>query len=167
GFPYADVAEMGASVLVVAERNHAAAARCATELAQVWWSRRAEFDTTLPSAAEAVDRAARLDGPVCLLDTGDNIGGGSPGDGTVLAHELHRRKVGPAFVCLADPDAVKAATAAEIGAQIRLRVGGKHDNLHGAPLEAEFTVRLLVDGRSSESKPRHGGITEFDRGPNA
>src|SRR5581483_7915519 len=146
GFPYADVAEMGASVLVVAERNHAAAARCATELAQVWWSRRAEFDTTLPSAAEAVARAAQLDGPVCLLDTGDNIGGGSPGDGTVLAHELHRRQLGPAFVCLVDPEAIQAAAAAGLGARVGLRVGGKYDRFHGPPLEADFTVRGLFEG---------------------
>jgi microcystin degradation protein MlrC len=167
GFPYADVAEMGASVLVVADRDQTVAARCATELAQVWWTRRAEFDTTLPSAAEAVERAAQLDGPVCLLDTGDNIGGGSPGDGTVLAHELHRRKLGPAFVCLVDPEAVQASAAAGRGTRVGIRVGGKHDHFHGPPLEADFTVRGFFEGRFSESEPRHGGMMEFDRGPTA
>jgi microcystin degradation protein MlrC len=167
GFPYADVPEMGASVLVVVDGDRAPAARHAADLAGRWWDRRRDFDTTLPGATEAVEWAARLDGPVCLLDTGDNVGGGSPGDGTTLAHELRRRRVGPSFVCLADPAAVREAAAAGVGARVRLRVGGKHDDRHGSPLEAEFIVRGLTDGRFTESEPRHGGITAFDQGPTA
>jgi microcystin degradation protein MlrC len=167
GFPYADVPEMGASVLVVTDNDRPAAARHAAELAEEWWARRREFEATPLGPAEAVERAARLDGPVCLLDTGDNVGGGSPGDGTVLAHELHRRGVGPAFVCLADPAAVREAESAGVGARRRLRVGGKHDGRHGLPLEEEFTVRGLSDGRFTEPEPRHGGMTAFDQGPTA
>src|SRR5206468_7040095 len=118
-------------------------------------------------AVTAVERAAGLDGPVCLLDTGDNVGGGSPGDGTVLAHELRRQKVGPAFICLADADAVRQAAAVGVNARVQLRVGGKHDDRHGEPFAAEFTVRGLYDGRFNEPEPRHGGITTFDQGPTA
>jgi len=164
GFPYADVPEMGASVLVVTDGDRSAAARHAAELAGEWWSRRNDFDATPICPPEAVQRAARLDGPVCLLDTGDNVGGGSPGDGTVLAHELRRQKVGPGFVCLADADAVRQATAVGVGARVSLHVGGKHDDRHGEPLEAEFIVRGVYDGRFSEPEPRHGGMTAFDQG---
>jgi microcystin degradation protein MlrC len=167
GFPYADVLEMGASVLVVTNGDRAAADRHAAELAGEWWMRRSDFDAKPIAPAEAIARAAHLDGPVCLLDTGDNVGGGSPGDGTVLAHELRRKKIGPAFVCLADADIACQAAATGVDARVQLRVGGKHDDRHGEPLTAEFLVRGLFDGRFTEPRPRHGGITTFDQGPTA
>ena len=42
--------------------------------------------------AEAVAQAiAHPEGPVVLVDVGDNIGGGTPGDGTVILAELLRQ----------------------------------------------------------------------------
>jgi len=167
GFPYADVSEMGASVLVVTDGDRPAATRHAAELAGEWWVRRGDFDAKPVNPADAVERAAHLEGPVCLLDTGDNVGGGSPGDGTVLAHELRRQRIGPAFVCLADGDAVRQAAAVGVTARVQMRVGGKHDDRHGQPLVTEVTVRGLFDGRFTEPEPRHGGMTAFDQGPTA
>jgi microcystin degradation protein MlrC len=98
---------------------------------------------------------------------GDNVGGGSPGDGTVLAHALHARRLGESFVCLFDPAAVAAAEAAGVGQEGRLLVGGKTDRLHGEPLEATFRVQALHDGRFEEPQPSHGGFRSFDQGRTA
>jgi microcystin degradation protein MlrC len=167
GFPYADVPEMGSAVVAVTDGDPDHAAAVARSVAGVWWDRRADFVGRLISPSEAVGRAAALDGPVCLLDMGDNVGGGSPGDGTVLAHELHRRRLGPSFVCLADPESVRVAAAAGVGNRLQIRTGGKTDALHGEPLELDVTVRGLFDGKFTESNPRHGGITSFDQGSTA
>lgn len=167
GFPYADVAEMGSSVIAVTDNDLSLAKSVVEELAGFWWDRRHDFVGTMIGVAEAVAKAAALEGPICLLDMGDNAGGGGPADSTHLAHELHRTRVGPAFVCLADPEAVKAAEAAGVGQRVSLAVGGKSDDLHGAPLEAEFTVQSLHDGVFQESNPRHGGFTDFDQGRTA
>jgi microcystin degradation protein MlrC len=167
GFPYADVPEMGASVLAVTDRDSDLAATLAGELAGYWWDHRHDFVGQLIDVEEAVRRAADLAGPNCLLDMGDNVGGGSPGDGTFLAHELHRTLLGPSCVVLADPEAQASARSAGIGASLRLRVGGKTDDRHGGPLEAEFTVRGLSDGHFTEPNPRHGGFSTFDQGPTA
>ena len=167
GFPYADVPHMGATALAVTDGDPDEARRLAEALAGAWWSRRSEFDGRLVGVEEAVDRAARLDGPVCLLDMGDNVGGGSPGDGTILAHALNRRAIGPAFVCLFDPEAVRGAASAAWGDRLRLRVGGKTDGLHGSPLEAEFTLLGRFDGRFEETEARHGGFSSFDQGATA
>ena len=167
GFPYADVREMGASVVVVADGDADLANQLVGELARYWWDRRHEFVGHLVSVDDAVGRAAALDGPVCLLDMGDNVGGGSPGDGTVLVHALHTRRLGPSLVCLADPESVRAATVAGVGGHGRLRAGGKTDMLHGEPLDLDVTVRGLFDGKFTEPNPRHGGITSFDQGPTA
>jgi microcystin degradation protein MlrC len=167
GFPYADVPEMGAALSVTTDGDQGLAERYAAELAGWWWDRRERFRGNLISVEAAVRRAAVEPGPVCLLDMGDNVGGGSPADGTVVAHELVRQGVGPGFVCLADPDAVRDATAAGVGGVLALAVGGKTDARHGPPLPGPFTVRSLHDGAFEEAEARHGGIRRFDQGPTA
>jgi microcystin degradation protein MlrC len=167
GFPYADVPEMGASVIAVADGDPSLAARYAHRLAQALWSRRHELIGELISIDAALDQALQLPGPVCLLDMGDNVGGGSAADGTALAHAIHTRGIANAVVCLYDAQAVQAAEQAGIGASMELSVGGKTDTRHGTPLTARFRVVSLHDGRFHESRPRHGGITQFDQGRTA
>ncbi len=167
GFPYADVPPMGAALTVTTDGDVALARRYAAELAGWWWERRAQFRGRLVSVGAAVRRAAAEPGPVCLLDMGDNVGGGSPADGTVLAHELLRQGVGPAFICLCDSAAVRAAEAAGVGGTIAAGLGGKTDDRHGPPLGGEFTVHGLYAGVFEEPEVRHGAIRRFDQGPTA
>ncbi len=167
GFPYADVAEMGSAVLVVANQDQALAQRSADELGHQLWDLREPLAGTFISVSDAVEQAALLPGPVCLLDMGDNAGGGGPADGTWLAWELHQRRVGPSLVVLYDPDAVEQAEAAGVGKFVDLAVGGKTDPLHGPPLETEFKVLQIADGIYSETEARHGGFTQFDQGRTA
>jgi microcystin degradation protein MlrC len=168
GFPYADVPEMGACAIVVTDNDFAQAETLVIDMQKFWWDRRAEFVGNMISIQQALDQAAKLEGPITLLDMGDNVGGGSPGDGTELVHALaERRELMPACVCLHDPDAVQKASIAGIGAKTLLRVGGKTDNQHGKPFEAEFTVMSLSDGKFQETEPRHGGFLNFDQGPTA
>jgi microcystin degradation protein MlrC len=166
-FPYADVEEMGSSVLVVTDNQPEVARECAAELADHLWSHREEFTGQLISLDEAVARCRELPGPICLLDMGDNVGGGSPGDSTHLIHALLRHRVAPAFVCLYDPESVQQATGAGVGATLRLLAGGKTDERHGQPLAGEFKVLGLYDGKFDEPEPRHGGFTRCDQGPTA
>ena len=85
GFPYADVPEMGTAVNVVTDGDPELAQRLADELAAELRDRREEFRSDLLDVSAGVDRAAEFEPPVCLLDMGDNVGGGSPADGTFLA----------------------------------------------------------------------------------
>jgi microcystin degradation protein MlrC len=167
GFPYADVPEMGAAVVVVADANEANARGLAWVLAKRWWLVREQFRGRLIAVEDAVARAAKLAGPVCLLDMGDNVGGGSPADGTVLLHALHQARLAPAFVCLCDPDACRALASQQVGAIVPLRVGGHTDNRHGEPFAGKFRLRGLYNGRFEESEARHGGINIFNQGPTA
>ena len=85
--------------------------------------------------AEAVKRAlAAPRWPVVLADVGDNVGGGTPGDGTSSASTAQRRGRCDAVVTLADPQAVQLAQAAGAGATIDMPIGGKVDHFHGEPL---------------------------------
>ncbi len=167
GFPYADVPEMGSAVIVVTDNDGDSAKRLANEWGEFLWARRHDFVGKLVEVADAVDAATTHAGPVCLLDMGDNVGGGSPGDGTIIAHELDRRRIGPSFVCLFDPESAKLARSAGAGVRQRFAFGGKTDRLHGEPLEGTFQVLSVHDGRFDEPAVRHGGYTSFDQGATA
>ena len=167
GFPYADVPEVGSATLVVTDRDVPLAAQLANELGQRLWTMRHELDGNLISITDAVARVGSAPQPVCLLDSGDNVGGGSPADGTLLAHELRARQVLPAFVCLYDPEAVQRAEAVGVGKTVELALGGKTDALHGPPLVDQFTVLQIGDGVYQEDAVRHGGFTQFDQGRTA
>ncbi|HYH65174.1 MAG TPA: M81 family metallopeptidase, partial [Urbifossiella sp.] len=93
GFPYADVPDMGPSVVVVTNAQRTLGQCVAASLASKMWEVRDELNVPCPTPAEAVSRAiASEKKPVLLVDLGDNIGGGSAGDGTVLLAELMKQR---------------------------------------------------------------------------
>ncbi len=166
GFPYADVEEMGSAFVVVTDDIDLAQV-LANRLADYLYAHRAEFVGEYITVPDAVDMAVGQKGPVCLLDMGDNVGGGSAGDGTEILHELHRRGNTTGFVCIFDPESQQRARDAGVGNRMVLDIGGKTDDLHGASLIAEVRVRSLHAGKFRESEVRHGGRTSFDMGPTA
>jgi microcystin degradation protein MlrC len=158
GFAYADVAHMGPAVVVVADGDPELARAEADLVADDLYQARGLFEAHLPDAAEAVRLALRADRlPVVLVDPGDNVGGGSAGDGTVVLRELLRQGATRSVVCLYAPAEVAACRAAGAGAVVSLHVGGKVDRLHGHPVAVMGRVRLLHDGTYVEAEVRHGG----------
>lgn len=158
GFAYADVEEMGASFLVIADGDEELAHREAAALARQAWDLREAWNVTGLPIEEAVEEARRSDEtPVTLLDAGDNVGGGSPGDGTKVFAAVHRAGMQNALVILYDPDGVRTCSQAGVGNTVSLKAGGKTDQLHGEPLEIAGRVRVLHDGHFIETRPRHGG----------
>ena len=170
GFYYADVEEMGAACFAVADNNPALARAAARHLAQRAWDLRHALTGALPTPAQAVARAnsaprtSPTQGPIVLMDVGDNVGAGSPADSTVLFSEILRQSARDSLVILYDPAAVQACLAAGPGAAVRLNVGGHTDQLHGSPIPIEATVRTLSDGRFVEPQIRHGGWGDYDQG---
>lgn len=167
GFPYADVAEMGASAIVITDGDKPLAERLSNELAESMWRMRGQLKSEFISVNEAIAQCESSNDRFCLLDMGDNVGGGSAADGTELLEAIHQRQTGPAFGCLYDPESVRACQQAGVGNRLSLHAGGRTDHLHGVPIECTVTVISLHDGKFRESKPRHGGITDFDQGPTA
>ena len=167
GFPYADVEEMGTAILVVADSDVDLARDHARRLGSLVWDHRQEFVGQLIDVDGAIKQAATLKGPVCLLDMGDNVGGGAPGDSTHVIHALNRHKIGRALACLCDPETVRQAQSAGVGVKSTMQLGGKTDDLHGAPFVDDFEVLGLYDGRFTEPEPRHGGFADCDQGPSA
>jgi microcystin degradation protein MlrC len=168
GYPYSDVAEMGMSFIAITDNDPALAEQIARRLADAAWEMRAELNTGGTPVDEALTRAARAPaGPIVLFDVGDNVGGGSPGDSTLLLHAARRLGIGGVLQAIADADAVRACRAAGIGGRIELAVGGKTDAMHGAPFAISGRVTALSDGRYEELGPTHAGFRFFDDGPSA
>lgn len=166
GYPYADVAEMGMAFLAISDGDANAARDAARWMARRAWDKRAEFIADTPSADVALKAAmAATRGPVVLMDVGDNIGGGSPADSTVLLEAAQRLGVRRYLQTLRDPEAVARCITAGVGAVVSLEVGAKTDDLHGRPVAVTGTVTRISDGKFEEPTPIHGGFRFFDGGP--
>jgi microcystin degradation protein MlrC len=149
GFAWGDVADMGTKVLVYSDakadpgaaRGKALARRLADELIGL----RDALNVPYPGIDAALDEALAFDGgPVVLADGADNPGGGAAGDSTFILQRILERGIGNA--CLGplwDPIAARIAFDAGVGAQLKLRIGGKIGPLSGDPLDLPVTVKAL------------------------
>ncbi|MCC2668097.1 MAG: MlrC domain protein [Armatimonadetes bacterium] len=169
GFAYADVPRMGMGILTITDGDEQLAADLAEELAEQAWVRRERFTETLPDADEAVRLALACHsghGPVVLADVADNVGGGSPGDGTVLLQALLHHRAKDAVILIADPEAVRACLQAGVRERVTVPVGGKVDRMHGDPVTVTGTVRALTDGIFRNIGPMRDGLVD-DQGRTA
>ena len=150
GFPFADVPFAGVSTIVVTDGNPDLARRYAEELAQMCWDRREDFTINPTPIASAIAEAMEGEpGSVYVLaDISDSGASGTAGDGTaVLKGLLEARARSAAVAQIMDRDAVHACIEAGVGSTVTLSVGGKHDGLHGEPVQVTGMVRLIHEGR--------------------
>ena len=168
GFPYTDIPHVGAAVVAIADGDAALAAEAARAVAARVWEMREEFRPEPASADEAIRRGLTTDGqPAVVNEKSDNPGGGAPGDGTHLLRALLAANAPEtAFGFIYDPETAAQAHRAGVGATIAVRLGGKTDDLHGAPVEATAYVKALTDGRFVQQSPMGRG-RKVDLGPMA
>ncbi len=107
---------------------------------------------------QEISRALAAEGrPVVINETSDNPGGGTPGDGTHLLRAMLEAGLEEAcFGFLVDAQATEAAHRAGVGATIEVELGGRYDELHGAPLPVTAYVKTLSDGRFQWQKMARG-----------
>lgn len=176
GFPAADFEDCGA---VVTAYGDSAEADAEALMAAVIAAEPA-FAGTAYAPDEAVAEAIRIAKgaarPVVIADSQDNPGAGGDSDTMGMAHALVRAAAetarafpgepGPAIGSIYDPAAAKAAHAAGRGARIRLSLGARSGIPGDKPLEAEFEVAALSDGKYICPGPYYGG-KEVTMGPSA
>jgi microcystin degradation protein MlrC len=146
GFPYADVPHAGFSICATGRRG--AAERAVAAAAAAVEEQAASFAFDALSVGAALDRvAAGAPTPVVLVDSADNVGGGAPGDGTEILREWLARGFRGLVVFIADAEAAASLAEERPGARVQLALGGKTDDLHGAPVAVEGRLLRLGDGR--------------------
>lgn len=172
GFPLADIPHVGLGCIVVGDAKAAGGADRAEallyDLMGMAWDSRADFeyrfdpiDKSVAEAKAAADKAG--DGPVLLIDHGDNAGAGGQQDTMTVLKEVFAQGLedvlaGP----IRDSETVAKAIEAGIGAQVTLPVGGKRDvpalNLKGEPLEITGKVTRISNGRFVITGPMMTGM---------
>ncbi|MCC6314594.1 MAG: MlrC C-terminal domain-containing protein [Thermomicrobiales bacterium] len=160
GFPFADVPFAGIATIVVTDGDAALARRHADELAAICWERRDDFTIhPVPAAAAVAEAMAASPGSVYVLaDIADSGASGAAGDGTVLLAALLEANARSAAVAqIMDAEAVAACIEAGVGSEVTLRVGGKHDDLHGSPVEIIGIVRSIHTGSFPLAGPMGAG----------
>ena len=147
GFPYSDVAHLGANVLVngwTAKEAHEAA----DDMVKHIWAERAAFTPQLTSVDTAVKQAIASDvHPVILVEPADNVGGGAAGDCAVILESLIRLKANGSVIVIADPVAAKAAQQAGVGQPFNSLVGGKTDDQHGEAYLLNGVVKQIGEAK--------------------
>jgi microcystin degradation protein MlrC len=147
-FPWADVADVGARMLVVADGSEALARELAGQLGRRFFGLRDAVTTPYLPVPQALDRVQGLAGGLKVLaDMGDNSGGGAPGDSTVLLEAmLSRGMTNFASGIIWDPGAVRICCDAGEGADLDLRIGGKTGPASGRPLDLRVRVMAVRTG---------------------
>lgn len=168
GFPFVDVADVGVHVVCTADGDTELAKSAAREVATWIWTNRERFrhENETPEGAVRHARALVAAGtrPVVINETNDNPGGGAPGDATHLLRAMLDAQLERAcFAFMNDPEVVLEAVRAGPGAIVDIKLGGKHDELHGEPIVARAYVKAITDGRF-RLKTMLGG-TRLDLGP--
>lgn len=167
GFPYADVEQMGMSVLASHRDGAAAAAGVAAALAERVWVAREGLQghgLSVSAAVEAI-RGHRGAQPMLVLDIGDNVGAGGPGDSTALLAQFVAQEVDGVVTVLLDPQAVARLESEPLGAQVSLAVGGRSPEQDGGPVFVEASLVGRSSGTYEEPTMAHGGLRFFDVGP--
>jgi microcystin degradation protein MlrC len=169
GFPHADVAQAGLSVVVVTDNDPALAEKLRDELLDTAWEARQTFVYEPQPLEDSVARAVQLaadepGGPVLILDHYDNTASGGTMDTTeVLAEVLRQGLEDVAVFGFYDPDAVQQMCDAGIGAEVTVSLGGKLPmpalQQGSKPIELSGRVKLLSEGRFPATVAMSRGLT--------
>jgi len=150
-FAWQDVPGQGVSTVAVTDGDPDLAQRIADELAEQTWEARQHFRADpMCTVPEAMRQASRVAGhPIVITDSADTVGGGAPGDNSVLlSHLLEHRALIDGLILTHLPDAPAIAELADacVGDVVTLAVGGKRDTRFCRPLTITGRVACIAAG---------------------
>jgi microcystin degradation protein MlrC len=161
GFAYADVPDVGATVVVVTNDDQELADKVAQDMSDYIWSLREPFaGKILPKTREGVKRAiaaARAGKtPVVIADHSDRTG-----DSTHILKELiDQGAENFCVITIADEKAIEEISEkAEVGAKVAQKVGGYATEWSGEPAEITGTVEFLGECTFTMTGPMSKGAT--------
>lgn len=154
GFQYADVPQMGMSVLAT-HHDAGEADRLCAALADATWRARTDLQGGAIPIDEAVSAVAthKQEKPLLLLDIGDNIGAGAPGDSTVLLSALLDHGV---VTTCRDHAAITRLRSLAVGASAHVELG--------TGLRFDGTIAGRHEGPYRTDGAAHSGFRYFDGG---
>jgi microcystin degradation protein MlrC len=161
GFPMADFPECGMAVFGYGP-DEKGTRRAVDRLHRLLAEAEKDFALELHLPDDAVARArgrGEPGAPVVLADTQDNPGAGGNGDTTGLLKALIAQKAQDAVLgLLIDGEAARKAHELGRGFSAPFSLGGRSRIAGDSPLEGEFTVEELGDGRFTCTGPMFKGF---------
>jgi len=152
GFIYGDIPDAGGKVLVVTDNKLSLAQQLAENLGLRVFAFRHHIQFKTLALEEALPKALSIiekptndpKKPVVIADQSDNAGGGAPSDSTfALRWMLDHKVCNAAIAIFYDPQVVKLAIAAGVGAVMQVRLGGKMGITSGDPLDLCVTISAV------------------------
>lgn len=163
GFPQSDIPHLSCSAVVVCDGPTAQGQALLDRMLDMAWQRRADFLYKGAPLATQIAHARQLtEGPVILVDHGDNTASGGTQDVMSVVEEVMRQGLedvvaGP--IC--DPASVARIVSAGTAASVTVDLGGKIDmpqlNLEGKPLRVTGKVARITDGEFTVTGPMATG----------
>jgi microcystin degradation protein MlrC len=163
GFPYADVYEMGTSVIMIFNKDRQNEASIKDQLEAYFKKEKEKFVGKKATPDAQLLSIGEKRKPVLLLDMGDNVGGGSNGNSTWLLEKLEETNY-RSFICIYDPMAVKECLSRP-SENFDLSFGINPET--GNAYQTRVTLISTHNGQFREEQPRHGGQIHYDMGNTA
>ncbi|MFO1340945.1 MAG: M81 family metallopeptidase [Burkholderiaceae bacterium] len=174
GFAYGDVPHAGAAGLACVDERRLSPEPWAARVRDALAARAPRFYPRLPTPAEGLAEARRLIAqrgrgarrPVAVLDPADNPLSGGAGDTTALLQALLAEPLpGPTvFAFFHDRSLVHHASAAGVGAELQVHLGGRLLPSLGPPVPLRVCVLRVTDGCFVNAGPMWAGQAR-DLGP--
>jgi microcystin degradation protein MlrC len=163
GFPHSDIPHISLSAVIVCDRRTDVGLALRDRLLAMAWERRAAFlYNGAPLAGQVAHARSLSDGPIVLVDHGDNTASGGTQDVMSVIEEVMRQGLtdvvaGP--IC--DPAGVRRLVEAGTAASVTLPLGGRVDmpqiKLPGKPLAVTGKVTRITDGEFTVTGPMATG----------
>ena len=171
GFSFADMPETGVSFTAVTVGDPKVASKELQRLSDLAWQHRAQGNVLDEPLEKVLERLRNSEGPIVLAEPSDNIGGGAPGDGTVVLRAFIEHAIDNAAVAINDPEAVRQVSAHKPGERVTVEIGGRESPLNGPPVRLEVELVSTSDGRFAlEDRNSHLASmcgSHFEMGPSA
>jgi len=159
GFAYADVPDVGATVMVVTNNDQELADRIADDMEEYIWRVRKSFaGKLLPKTKEgvtiAMEAAKKGNTPVVLADHSDRSGNSSQ----ILEELIHQGAENFCITTISDSLAIgKLEKEAKVGDQVVVTVGGYGDEFAGSPVSIEGKLSYFDEYRHFD----HVAVIQF------
>jgi microcystin degradation protein MlrC len=163
GFPQSDIPHLSCSAIVVCDGVTDTGKALLDRMLDMAWERRADFlYTGAPLAAQIAHARQLREGPIVLVDHGDNTASGGTQDVmSVIAEAIRQGLQDVVAGPICDPAAVARIVSAGTAASVTLDLGGRIDmpqlNLKGTPLTVTGKVARITDGEFTVTGPMATG----------
>ena len=149
GYSYADIPDCGFSLNCTTRGDPNISLKYLKELLSILENKikfAYPIEKKLNEALLDIESLENINGPILLIEPSDNIGGGTPGDGTDLLEGLLKTDKKNILAILNDPTSSQKCHQKKIGDIVELFIGAKKDSFHGQPLAFKGKIEFLSDG---------------------